>query len=43
LTAADGADYILIVAEMSFVENGKDADINQSNTGFSMQSKITVQ
>ncbi|MDR1198167.1 MAG: structural protein P5, partial [Prevotellaceae bacterium] len=43
LTAADGADYILIVAAMSFVENGKNADISQVQAGFNLQSKITVQ
>jgi hypothetical protein len=43
LTAADGADYILIVAAMSFVENGKNADINQVKAGFNLQSKITMQ
>jgi hypothetical protein len=43
LTAADGADYILIVAAMSFVENGKNADINQVQAGFNLQSKITAQ
>jgi hypothetical protein len=43
LTAADGADYILIVAAMSFVENGKNADISQVQAGFNLQSKITMQ
>jgi hypothetical protein len=43
LTAADGADYILIVAAMSFVENGKNADILQVQAGFNLQSKITMQ
>jgi hypothetical protein len=43
LTAADGADYILIVAAMSFVENGKNADISQVQAGFNLQSKIKLQ
>jgi hypothetical protein len=43
LTAADGADYILIVAAMSFVENGKNADISAVKAGFNLQTKITVQ
>jgi hypothetical protein len=43
LTAADGADYILIIAAMSFVENGVNADINQVKAGFDLQSKITIQ
>ena len=42
LTAADGADYILIVAAMSFVENGRNADINQVKAGFALQTKITM-
>ena len=43
LTAADGADYILIVAAMSFVENGKNADISEVQAGFNLQSKIKLQ
>jgi hypothetical protein len=43
LTAADGADYILIVAAMSFVENGRNADITEVRTGFNLQTKITMQ
>ena len=43
LTAADGADYMLIVAAMSFVENGKNADISEVQAGFNLQSKITMQ
>jgi hypothetical protein len=43
LTAADGADYILIVAAMSFMENGKNADISQVQTGFNLQQKIKLQ
>jgi hypothetical protein len=42
LTAADGADYILIVSAMSFVENGVNADINQIKAGFALQNKITM-
>jgi hypothetical protein len=43
LTAADGADYILIVAAMSFVENGVNADISQVKAGFILQTKIKIQ
>jgi len=43
LTAANGADYILIVAAMSFVENGINADINQIKAGFALQNRITMQ
>ena len=43
LTAASGADYIMIVAAMSAVENGVNADINQIKAGFSLQNKITMQ
>ncbi|MDR0543463.1 MAG: structural protein P5 [Dysgonamonadaceae bacterium] len=43
LTAADGADYILIVAAMSFVENGQNADISQVKAGFILQTKIKIQ
>ena len=43
LTAADGADYILIVAAMSAVENGVNADINQVRAGFQLQTKIIMQ
>jgi len=42
LTAADGADYILIVAAMSFMENGKNADISEVRAGFKLQTKITI-
>ena len=42
LTATDGADYIMIVAAMSAVENGINADINQIKEGFFMQNKITI-
>jgi hypothetical protein len=43
LTAADGADYILVVAAMSFVENDKNADISAVKAGFNIQTKITIQ
>ena len=43
LTAADGADYIMIVAAMSAVENGKNADISEVKAGFNLQTKITMQ
>ena len=43
LTGADGADYILIVAAMSFVENGQNADISAVRTGFNLQTKIKLQ
>jgi len=42
LTAADGADYIMIVAAMCFMENGKNADINQVKAGFALQNRITT-
>ena len=43
LTVADGADYILIVAAMSFVENGRNADISEVKAGFNLQTKIKMQ
>jgi hypothetical protein len=43
LTAADGADFIMIVTAMSFVENGVNTDINQVKAGFALQTKITMQ
>ena len=43
LTAADGADYILIVAAMSFMEKGINADISEVRAGFNLQTKITMQ
>jgi len=43
LTAFDGADYILIVAAMSFVENGQNADISAVKEGFNLQTKIKIQ
>jgi len=42
LTAANGADYMMIVAAMSFMENGRNADINQIKEGFALQSRITM-
>ena len=43
LTASDGSDYILIVAAMSFVENGRNADISAVQAGFNLQTKIKIQ
>ena len=43
LTAADGAEYIMIVAAMSYVENGKNADFSEVKAGFKLQTKITMQ
>ena len=43
LTVADGADYILIVAAMCFVENGQNADISAVRAGFNHQTKIKLQ
>jgi len=43
LTAFDGSDYILIVAAMSFVENGQNADISAVQAGFNLQTKIKIQ
>jgi len=42
LTTADGADYILIVSAMSFMENGKNADISEVKAGFNLQSRIVM-
>jgi hypothetical protein len=42
LGAADGADFILIVAAMSYMENGRNADISDVKAGFALQSKITM-
>ena len=42
LTAVNGADYILIVVAMSFVENGRNANISEVTAGFNLQSKITM-
>ena len=43
LTASSGADFILIVAAMSFVENGQNADISAVQAGFKLQTKIKTQ
>jgi len=43
LTLADGGDYIMIVAAMSFIENGKNADITEVRAGFNLQTKISMQ
>jgi len=43
LTLADGGDYIMIVAAMSFIENGKNADISEVRAGFNLQTKIKIQ
>lgn len=43
LTARNGSDYILIVAAMSFVENGQNADISAVQAGFKLQTKIKIQ
>ena len=42
LTFADGGDYIMIVAAMSFIENGKNANISEVRAGFNLQTKITM-
>jgi hypothetical protein len=41
LTTIHGEEVILIVAMMSFMENGKNADISEVKAGFKLQSKIT--
>ena len=43
LTATTGADYIMIVAAMSFIENGINANISEVRAGFILQTKITMQ
>jgi len=43
LDASRGVDYILIVAAMSFVENGIRANISDVTAGFNLQTKITMQ
>ena len=43
LIARDGSDHILIVAAMSFVENGQNADISAVQAGFNLQTKIKIQ
>ena len=42
LRATDGSDYILIVSAMSFMENGKNADISEIKAGCNLQSKIVM-
>jgi hypothetical protein len=42
LTLANGTEYIMIVAAMSFVENGQNADISQVQAGFNLQTKIKM-
>ena len=43
LTFVSGTEYIMIVAAMSFVENGQNADIAQVQAGFNLQPKIKIQ
>jgi hypothetical protein len=43
LTSASGTEYMMIVAAMSFVENGQNADIAQVQAGFNLQPKIKIQ
>ena len=43
LTSSDGAGFILIVAAMSAVENGRNADIAEVTAGFDLQTEITKQ
>ncbi|PLB85321.1 structural protein P5 [Dysgonamonadaceae bacterium] len=43
LTPADGAEYVMIVAAMSFIENGRNADLSQVMAGFNLQIKIKIQ
>jgi hypothetical protein len=43
LTSASGTEYMMIVAAMSFVENGQNADIAQVQAGFNLQTKIKTQ
>ncbi|HOJ67001.1 MAG TPA: structural protein P5 [Paludibacteraceae bacterium] len=42
LTLANGTEYMMIVAAMSFVENGQNADISQVQAGFNLQTKIKM-
>jgi hypothetical protein len=42
LTAANGADYIMSVAAMSFMEIGRNADFSEVKAGFALQNKITM-
>jgi hypothetical protein len=43
LTLSDDTDYIMIVAAMSFIENGKNANISEIKAGFNLQTKIKTQ
>ena len=43
LTPASGAELIMIVAAMSFIENGRNADLSQVMAGFNLQIKIKIQ
>lgn len=43
LTPSSGAEFIMIVAAMSFVENGQNADIARVQAGFNLQTKIKIQ
>lgn len=43
LTASNGEDCIMIVDAMSFVENGRRANISDLLDGFNLQTKITMQ
>ena len=43
LSLSDGADYMMLVAAMSAVENGVNANIIDVREGFNLQSKITMQ
>ena len=40
LTPVSGAELIMIVAAMSFVENGQNADLSQVMAGFNLQTKV---
>jgi len=42
LSLSDGADYMMIVAAMSAVENGVNANILDVREGFNLQTKITI-
>lgn len=42
LTDNSGLDYIKIVAAMSYVENGIEADIKDVEEGFQLQNKISL-
>ena len=42
LTATDSADYIMIVAAMSAMENGRNANISDIQAGFNLQTKLTM-